>query len=458
MRWLAISAFAVLLAISGIAGQGTQKKRPPAVAPKVVAPADAPTLASEATKHPLQTVHFTGNKRIGTVKILQASGLKIGQPVDQSDFEAARARLLATGAFESIGFSYEPVNATNGYDATFELVEVVQMFPYVFEDLPGSDKDLRAVVTKQAPIFGSEIPATRPILAQLEHALSAAIGGGVVEAHMLATLRGGEPKLVFRRPGDRPRISEVHFSGNHEIDSDKLALAFAEVAIGSEFKEVEVRALLDRSVRPLYEARGFIRVAFPKMVAVISTEPEVRAVALTVTVDEGAAFKLGKVTYAGGEAREMNKAADLRGGDIVNFDEVKKAEDNVVQRYRGKGYLHAAVKTDREIHDDQHTVDLRMTLDPGPRFVYGKLAIEGLDIFGEPAIRKMWGDREGQPYDVEAPDAFLKDVHDQGLFDNLGKTSSKTKIDEAAHSVDVTLVFEGTKGAPGRGRGRRAGF
>src|SRR5665213_1036550 len=194
MRWLAISAFAALLAIPGIAGQGTVNKRAPAVPPKAAAPADALGIASEATKHPLQTVHFTGNKRIGTVNILQASGLKIGQPVDQSDFEAAHARLLATGAFESIGFSYEPAKTGSGYDATFELVEVAQMFAYVFEDLPGSDKDLRAVVTKQVPIFGSEIPATRPILAQLEHALSAAIGGGVVvEAHMLATLRGGEP-------------------------------------------------------------------------------------------------------------------------------------------------------------------------------------------------------------------------------------------------------------------------
>ena len=164
------------------------------------------------------------------------------------------------------------------------------------------------------------------------------------------------------------------------------------------------------------------------------------------------------MTYAGGDAREMDKAAGLRGGDAVNFDEVKKAEDNIVQRYRGKGYLHAALKTDRTVHDDQHTVDLRMMLEPGPQFMFGKLAIEGLDIIGEPAIRKMWGDREGKPYDANFPEAFLKDVHDQGLFDNLGKTTSKIKINEEVRTVDVTLTFEGTKGQGGRGRGRREVF
>ena len=457
MRGRAIGALVGLLAIPLIAGQGTQKKRTPGTAPRAAAPVP-PAPSPGAAKHPLKTIHFTGNRRIEAVKILEASGLKIGQPVDQADFEAARMRLLATGAFESIGFGYQPDKSGGGYDASFELVEVVQMFPYIFEDLPASDADLRAVISKQAPIFGPEIPASPAVLQPIERALSGALGGVLVQAHMLATLRGGEPKIVFRQPGDRPRISEVHFSGSREIDADRLATAFAGVAIGSEFKEAEIRGLLDQSVRPLYEAHGFIRVAFPKIVAVTSTEPEVKAVAVTVTVDEGPAYKLGKVTYAGGDAREMDKAAGLRGGDTVNFDEVKKAEESVVQRYRGKGYIHAALKTDRTVHDDQHTVDLRMTLDAGPQFAFGKLTIEGLDIFGEPAIRKMWGDREGKPYDANFPEAFLKDVHDQALFDNLGKTSAKTRVDEQARTVDVTLIFEGTKGPGGRGRARREGF
>jgi hypothetical protein len=38
---------------------------------------------------------------------------------------------------------------------------------------------------------------------------------------------------------------------------------------------------------------------------------------------------------------------------------------------------------------------------------------------------------------------FLKDVRDQELFDNLGKTRSETKIDEKTHTVDVKLYFTG---------------
>jgi len=57
----------------------------------------------------------------------------------------------------------------------------------------------------------------------------------------------------------------------------------------------------------------------------------------------------------------------------------------------------------------------------------------------------MWGAKEGKPFDAEYPDAFLKDVHDQGIFDNLGDTSAQTKVNEDRKTVDVTLIFLGSK-------------
>jgi hypothetical protein len=91
-------------------------------------------------------------------------------------------------------------------------------------------------------------------------------------------------------------------------------------------------------------------------------------------------------------------------------------------------------------------------VDPGARYAFGKLTIDGLDIIGEPAILKMWGDREGKPFDAAFPDAFLKDVRDQAIFDNLGQTSSSTKVNEEAKTVGVTLTFEGSKGNTDRER------
>ena len=89
-------------------------------------------------------------------------------------------------------------------------------------------------------------------------------------------------------------------------------------------------------------------------------------------------------------------------------------------------------------------------MSPG-RLALGKLTIEGLDVISEPAIRKTWKIESGQPFQDGYPEAFLNRVREDGIFDNLGKTRAETNIDEATHTVDVTLYFSGA-GPPAKGK------
>ena len=72
----------------------------------------------------------------------------------------------------------------------------------------------------------------------------------------------------------------------------------------------------------------------------------------------------------------------------------------------------------------------------------GKLEIAGWTSPREPAIRKMWAIKTGAPFQPEYPESFLKDIRDQGIFDNLGKTRAETNIDEKSHVVNVTLYLQ----------------
>ena len=110
----------------------------------------------------------------------------------------------------------------------------------------------------------------------------------------------------------------------------------------------------------------------------------------------------------------------------------------------------------REIRDEDQTVNLAVNIDRGPQFTLGKLDIQGLDLIGEPAVRKMWKIEPGQPFQDGYPESFLNRVREEGIFDNLGKTRAESNIDEATHTVDVTLFFSGagtpTKGKEGKRR------
>src|SRR5678810_837950 len=115
-------------------------------------------------KYPFETLKIQGNQRISADRIVAASGLKLKAPVHKADFDAARGRLLESGAFESVGYSYKPSAANSGYDAAFEVVEVATLYPYRFEALPGSMDTLRAALRKQELLLGDRIPGTPQVL------------------------------------------------------------------------------------------------------------------------------------------------------------------------------------------------------------------------------------------------------------------------------------------------------
>lgn len=405
---------------------------------------------SPAAPYPLTNLTVRGNKRLTPAEIAGASGLKIGQTVNKDIFDAARARLLASGAFESVGYEFKPDAAKTGYDATFDVAEVALLYPYRFEDLPAPEATLRAALVQQSALLHDLIPATREVLDRYQYVLSKLLEGHVTVEGKLNYDLPGEPVILFRPAGDRPHISEVHFTGNESLPAAQLLNTFSDVAVGTQFTEPAVRRLLDASIRPLYEARGKVRVAFPKIVTEPSKHPDVVGVSLTITVEEGPPYKLGAVRFTGAAARQAKELEDLvkwRKDETINFDEIKTGLNRIVKRYRTTGYVHAAARADRTIDDKEHTVDLAVNVDAGPEYKYGTLEIRGLDVISEPAIRKMWGAKEGKSFDAEYPDSFLKDVRDQGLFDNLGDTTAQTKVNEDRKTVDVTLIFLGSKPA-----------
>src|SRR5262249_30066576 len=141
--------------------------------------------------------------------------------------------------------------------------------------------------------------------------------------------------------------------------------------------------------------------------------------------------------------RELLRAADLKKGDIANFEQIGQGIERMKTAVRRSGYLQAKVTVERQVDDAKKEINLVVTIDPGKRFTFGKLEIKGLDILSEPVIQKMWTVKEGQPFNPEYPDFFLNRVREEGIFDNLGKTKSEAKLDEAAGRVDVTLYFSG---------------
>lgn len=439
--------FTLLLAFTAAAIAQTSAHKP--------ARAHAPAAAAEPKgSFPLVSIAVEGNKTHKDETIIALTGLHPGMQVSKADFAAAQKKLTATGYFQSVGYSYAPGPNHAGYALTLQLVEEPQLYEVMFTDLPATDVELRAVLAKDDPLFTGRVPATDPLVKrytqEIAEYLATAKNYHDTIVGALSPEHPPDLQLVFH-PAVQPSIAEVRFVGSKTIDKAQLQAAIANVAIGSVYSEGRFRDMLDLAIKPMYEAQGRIAVSFPKIT--LEKAPDVKGEIATVEVQEGPVYKLRAVRAPANP--ELVKLASLKVGRIVNFDEVKKATERMEASYKRKGYLQPHIEVRRELDDKTQTVALEFIPHPGQQYTFGSLYIKGLDLVSEPEVRKMWGLKKGAPFVFTYPDYFLSAVREEGVFDNLGDTKSEQKIDEATHTVDVTLYFKGAgpKGKRRRGEG-----
>jgi outer membrane protein insertion porin family len=428
---------AVVLLAAGSADAQTPKKK--------AAPArSTPTQPeSNAAAWPIANLTVEGNRLYSMEQIVRLTGLKAGQKAGKPEFEAARDRLLATGAFDSVGYRFAPAPGGSGYNAAFQVVEIAQVFPFRFEGLPVDTQELTKYMREREPLFAERMPATETVLARWTKDIQDYLNAKGHPENIMGKLNaeGVDKLFVIFRPSKLPSVAEVNFTGNQVITTKTLQAAIAPVAVGSLYTEHRFRELLDTSIRPQYEENGRIRVSFPKLT--VEPAKNVDGLLVTVEVNEGPVYKLSSVNVSGADPK-LAEQGKFKTDEPVNFTEVTNGVDRMKQSLRRKGYINAQATPERRIDENGKKVDVDIHVEPGPQFTFDRLTIEGLDIETEPHIRKLWTMKPGQPFDASYPEFFLAQIREEGLFENLGTTKSSLKTDKEKQTVAVTLFFAGS--------------
>ena len=455
MKWVWL-----LVLACGLAWAQTAKKGAPAK--KAATPSPAPASApAPANKWPVQKLMVEGNRAYTADQVLAAAGIKIGQLAGRQEFEGARDRLIATGAFETVGYKFEPGADQQGYVATFQVTEVEPAFPVRFEELGVPDKDVEAMLHARDPLFSkARLPATKAIMDRYTAWIQEYLASKNLKepiAAKVTPVTSDQFAIVFRPARGLPAVGAVTFSGNQVVPQGVLREAISGVGVGAPYSEAGFREILNNAVRPVYEQRGRVRVSFPEVRAEPMPGGEVAGVHVFVKIDEGVSYELGKVEIAGPtpiEPPTLIKAGDFKTGDVANMDKVADGIDKIRKAVRHAGYLDVKVTNERRIDDAKKAVDIVVHVDAGVQYMMGKLTLVGLDLDSEAEITRIWTMKEGKPLNPDYPDHFLSVIKEQGLFDNLGQTKADLKVDEKRHVADVTLNFKGGGPPAQRRRGR----
>jgi len=394
---------------------------------------------------PIESLKVEGHHTYSEEQILAVTGLKVGQVAGKPEFEAADKRLTETGAFEKVSYKFT-AGSPKGYAAVIQVEEVQQAYPAEFEGLRVSEQDLRAALRAKDPLFASgKVPATQPAFARYQNWVQeflAAKGQPQKIVAGVAPVANGEFAVVFRPMQSLPVVALVTFRGNAVVPSNVLHDAIAGAGIGSEYTEDRFREILNSSIRPIYEARGRMRVRFTE----ITTEPvkDVQGLHVFVTIDEGQSYTLGKVSIDGPTpipADALLTDLEVKSGDVANFDKVNDGVEAIGKVLRRAGYLDSRITTGRAVDDGHESVDVVLHVEAGPQYTMGALTVAGLDLEGEAEITRIWTMKLGKPFNPEYPNYFLGVIRQENIFEHLGKTTADVKLNARTHTADVKLNF-----------------
>ncbi len=401
--------------------------------------------------YPVRAVIVKGNKILKAEQVVAFGGILAGATVKPAEMEAAMQKLLTCGYFDKVAYRYEPRD--QGYAFEWDVTEVTVFYPVAFEDIPVKPEQAKAILKKLDPLFGDKIPATQEVLARYEMELNRALNVTAVEDRIRGALASddkGNLVAVFRPKRVLPTIFTVDFTGNKLLPSEDLRPPVSSAAVGIVYREPEFRDILDIKIRPLYEARGRLKVEFPEILVIPAKEVNgvgVNGVEVKVKVVEGEEYALGEIRIqeVDGRTDDWLRIGAFRQGVTANMGEVDEGRRKMEAAIKRNGYLDAKVTGKRTINEERKAVDMDFSMQAGERYTFDRLDIKGLDLISEPEVRKMWGAKKGAPFNPEYPDFFLQKLREDGVFDNLGDTKSIAIIDRENHSVAVTLTF---KGAP----------
>lgn len=395
-------------------------------------------------QHPVMEIKVAGNARLAAAAVIAASGLRKGQTATRAELDAAAQKLADTGFFASVSYRYDPktVGSVTGYALTFQVSEQEARTP-VELDIPGLDaerlwqqlKSADALIDRQMPNNGR---ASDYYKRAIEAVLRKSNHPEEIVVKSEADLPTGKTWVAFR-PAHLPKIAVVRFEGNAAIAEGALEAAMTKVTMGEDYTERDFRRKLELNLRPLYEELGRLTVAFPRVNIAGAGDG---AVAVTAGIDEGPAWRLGKVVLTGDALplADLHDAARFAYGAPANWTQFMASVEQVEKVLRRDGYIRVHSNPVRAFHYSMQVVDVNVDVKKGPQFLFGELHIEGLDAGTQQRLAALWKLPKGAPMNQPYIDEFVRYALPilRGNFRTFG---SELHVHAGANVVDVTLKF-----------------
>lgn len=401
----------------------------------------AVALPAAAQKYIPKTIVFSGTA-LNQSELLKVSGLRPGAQIGQPDIQAAAQKLLDTGLFSDIRFSFD------GAELRYMLTPSTNLVPAAYVNFPWWDTaTLNAAVEAKVPLFNGTVPPESGLEQQVTDALTSLVAEKGVQANILAVPARdlqGHRSVAFRIVSPPIQVASVSFAGVDPGMAGRVA-AVAQAAANQDL-DPSTEATLAVALQVIYHRQGYLQM---QMGGLEQGAPQVAGgrvlVPLTAKIDAGPQYRVGAIGLAAGSMisdADFAPMCRLHPGDVANEDLLHETLAEVSGAYKSRGYMDAKVDAPPALDAASHTVRYTIAVEPGPIYHLGKVTFTGIDDQQRAEITRAWPLHEGDIYDARQVAGFLV-THRNSLHSLDGWSASyKAYAHPDTHIVDLEVVFQ----------------
>jgi outer membrane protein assembly factor BamA len=403
----------------------------------------------------LHEIRAEGLKTLSEAQIIAVCQLEKGSQVGKPDLQAAADRLLQTGMFQKVNYSFQ--TRGDGLTVTFQLEEAPRV-PIYYDNLPWfSDSELADAIRKKAPYFDGTLPEAGAVVDQVSDALKELLASHqlnvTVEHELLANPLAEGNVQAFRVDGGAFFIASVEFGDPAVSASHVVQQQLSEVQ-GKPFSRMTIDLFLSEQLRPFYLQQGFLHVKLGPPEVRLTGNPNQKLpdqIPVFVPVSTGAVYHWKEAQWSGNSVLSsitLSNEIGLKRGDVANGMQIESGWDRAREEYGHRGYLDVKLDPVASYDDQAHTVSYTVSVAEGAQYHYNTMVLTGLSVAAEARVRQMWPTAPSAVFDKSVFESFLikLQTHPSEIFGELPvhyeTVGHWLRTDTGKHLVDVLLDFK----------------
>jgi outer membrane protein insertion porin family len=245
--------------------------------------------------------------------------------------------------------------------------------------------------------------------------------------------------------GDKIFVKAISFEGNKAFDDDELKDLMSTTEKGF-FSWLTSSGDLDREaleqdvlrITAYYHNHGYIQAR----VGEAELQYEENSILISVKVEEGVEYKVGKVALEGDLIRpeeELSAWIKIASGQVFNREVIREDLLMLGDMYSDEGYAYADISPRIDHRDEEHEADITYVIDKGKLVFFEKIIIAGNTKTRDKVIRRELAIFEQELFSGRRLKRGTRNLHRLNFFEDIKvNTTQGSAPDKMVVNIDVT--------------------